>query len=391
MKLKKIIIASLFCLSIAGLAACSGQKKAEEQSTEETGTNTSSNAESEAGEGESPETSQGTVKLGNYKGLEISMPGTEVSEEEVNAAIDNNLRSNPKIIEVKDRAIKNGDIANINFVGKLDGVAFDGGTADNYDLEIGSGAFIPGFEEQLIGVKTGESKNVNVTFPAEYHQADLAGKDVVFEVKVNSISVSEPATLVDEWVQEITKDNPLGQIKTVDEYKKFVREQLEENAKMQAESMAQSELITKVREDSEFELNPEAVEKEYQENMAYYEQMTTSFGMSLEDLAGMNNMSLEEFHEELKNEASNMLKGNMVIEAIFEAEKMQLEDADYEVIAEGTGLDATQIKLQYGEKADNAAKYYKVSQYLLKNAKVTIVNPTETETAAEESSSQANN
>lgn len=390
MRVKKIIIAAIAVFCLGSMAACSTAKKETQSSTEDTKSSESkeseSTEESASAQSEAPEVEKGTAKLGSYKGLKVDMVSSEVSEEEVEDTIKNNLTYNPDITEVKDRAAENGDIVNINFAGKLDGVAFEGGTAENYDLELGSGSFIPGFEEQLIGAKIGESKEVNVTFPEEYHEQSLAGKPVVFEVKINAIKVSKPAELTDKWVQNTTKENPQGQLQTVKEYRAFVRKQLEETREAQTRSEAQSRLFDQIMQSSTFELNEEAVEEEYQTMLSYYTQMGGQLGVGIEEFASMNGMSKEEFEGEIRKGAEQSIQAELIVETIFASEKLKIEDADYEKLAVGSGMTAAQLRLQYGEEADRFAKQNKVGDFLLENAKVTMIEAEELEAASESES-----
>lgn len=389
MRLKKMIIALIAGTCLVSMAACSSTKKETESSmqSEQSGESKEGESVSESSaQGDAKAMDKGTVKLGDYKGLEVTMASSEVSESEVEDTIHNNLTYNPNIVEVKDRAAQNGDIVNINFVGKLDGTAFEGGTADNYDLELGSGSFIPGFEEQLVGAKTGETKNVDVTFPEEYHEASLAGKPAVFEVKINSIKISEPAELTDEWVKNSTKENPQGQIHTVKEYRAFVRKQLEESREAQTRSEAQTSLFEQIMAGSTFELNQEALEEEYQTMLSYYTQMGGQLGVGIEEFASMNGMTKEEFEGEIKNGAEKTIQAELIVDAIFAAENLKIEDADYEKLAEGTGMTVSQLRLQYGEEVDKFAKQSKVGDFLLEHAKITMLEEEQTEAAIESES-----
>lgn len=389
MRLKKMIIALIAGTCLVSMAACSSTKKETESSmqSEQSGESKEGESVSESSaQGDAKAMDKGTVKLGDYKGLEVTMASSEVSESEVEDTIHNNLTYNPNIVEVKDRAAQNGDIVNINFVGKLDGTAFEGGTADNYDLELGSGSFIPGFEEQLVGAKTGETKNVDVTFPEEYHEASLAGKPAVFEVKINSIKISEPAELTDEWVKNSTKENPQGQIHTVKEYRAFVRKQLEESREAQTRSEAQTSLFEQIMAGSTFELNQEALEEEYQTMLSYYTQMGGQLGVGIEEFASMNGMTKEEFEGEIKNGAEKTIQAELIVDAIFSAENLKIEDADYEKLAEGTGMTVSQLRLQYGEEVDKFAKQSKVGDFLLEHAKITMLEEEQTEAAIESES-----
>jgi len=232
------------------------------------------------------------VTLGTYKGIEVTKQTVEVTDEEVEAQIQSTLATNSVNEEITDRdTVAEGDVANIDYEGLLDGVAFDGGTAQGYSLTIGSGQFVPGFEEQLIGAKVGEKISINVTFPDSYTE-DLAGKEVVFNVTINSISKEVVPELTDEFVQGISDAN------TVDEYKEVVKEDLTKSKEEEAKATMQSDVWTAVKANCEIKEYPQELVDKYSEQIttmysAYAEQagvemnefMTTYFGMSVEDYA----------------------------------------------------------------------------------------------------------
>lgn len=232
------------------------------------------------------------VTLGNYKGIEVAKQAVEVTDEEVEAQIQSTLETNAVNEEITDRdTVAEGDVANIDYEGLLDGVAFDGGTAQGQDLTIGSGQFVSGFEEQLIGVKVGEKVSINVTFPDTYTET-LAGKEVVFNVTINSISKETVPELTDEFVQGISDAN------TVDEYRQTVLEDLTASKTEEAEATKQSDIWTTVKANSEIKDYPQELVDKYSEQInsmysSYAEQagvemdefMTTYFGMSVEDYA----------------------------------------------------------------------------------------------------------
>ncbi|KAB1438515.1 trigger factor [Candidatus Galacturonibacter soehngenii] len=232
------------------------------------------------------------VTLGTYKGIEVTKQSVEVTEEEIEAQIQSTLTNSSVNEEITDRdTVAEGDVANIDYEGLLDGVAFDGGTGQGYNLTIGSGQFIPGFEEQLVGAKVGEKISINVTFPEAYTE-ELAGKDVVFNVTINSISKEVVPELTDEFVQGISD------AKTVDEYRQVVKEDLIKSKEDAAEATKQSDIWTAVKENCEIKEYPKELIDKYSEQIttmysAYAEQagvemdefMTTYFGMSLEDYA----------------------------------------------------------------------------------------------------------
>lgn len=187
-------------------------------------------------------------ELGNYKGIEIAKVENTVSDENVDAKLQEMVEKNARLVSVEDKALEDGDTAIIDFEGFENGVAFDGGKGENYNLVIGSNTFIPGFEEQLVGKKAGEEVEVNVTFPEEYHSQDLAGKPVVFNVKINDVKVKELSALDDEFAKDTSEFDSL------DELKADVRAKLEEEAKNRADTETRNSVVEKVAENTEIEI-----------------------------------------------------------------------------------------------------------------------------------------
>ena len=310
------------------------------------------------------------VKLGEYKGLKLEVIDTVVTDDEIESRIKATLSMNPEKIPVEGRAVENGDIVNIDFEGKLDGVAFDGGTFKGYDLTIGSGSFIPGFEEQVIGMKKGETKDLDITFPDPYeNNPDLAGKATVFTVTLNEIYKETPAELTDAWVERVT----MGQQKTVAEYREAIKTEIEKYKKDNSDTEAQIAAMEQVIENSEFELSEEGINKEYTDMKAEYEKMATAYGMDIKQFAELSNMTEEEFDVKLKENAENRAKQKLIIDEIFKKEKMSLEDADYADLEEQTGMAKNDLYLQYGQSmVDDYVKTVKVEQFMVDNATKTI-------------------
>ena len=310
------------------------------------------------------------VKLGEYKGLKLEVIDTVVTDDEIESRIKATLSMNPEKIPVEGRAVENGDIVNIDFEGKLDGVAFDGGTFKGYDLTIGSGSFIPGFEEQVIGMKKGETKDLDITFPDPYeNNPDLAGKATVFTVTLNGIYKETPAELTDAWVERVT----MGQQKTVAEYREAIKTEIEKYKKDNSDTEAQIAAMEQVIENSEFELSEEGINKEYTDMKAEYEKMATAYGMDIKQFAELNNMTEEKFDDKLKENAKNRAKQKLIIDEIFKKEKMSLEDADYADLEEQTGMAKNDLYLQHGQAMiDDYVKTVKVEQFMVDNATKTI-------------------
>lgn len=282
--------------------------------------------QSEAGDNTIPYTS-GEVVLGEYKGVSFQDTSEEVTEEEIQKAITEKvLASKAEEKVITDRPIQTGDIANIDYEGFVDGVAFENGKGEKYDLTIGSNSFIPGFEDGLIGANTGEEVEVKVTFPDPYKTPDLSGKDAIFKVKVNAIKQKIYPELTDELVAEATE------YKTVDEYKEIVKQDLETEKKESADSAKRSEVMMKVIENATFQndltKDIEAymeVEKQYWENMAQsYAQVDakTYFANAL-------GYSEEQYEEYIKTISTNTVKQQKVLNAIVEKEALTLTEEEF--------------------------------------------------------------
>lgn len=363
MRLKKLVLVGMAVLSIAAVSACGKKSDTTESST---------TAETETTAEVARPDDYGSAELGNYIGVEIPNIDTTVTDEEVQTQIDNELKQDPNIEQVTDRPIQDGDIANIDYTGTKDGVAFDGGTAQGYDLVIGSGNFIEGFESGLIGHNAGENVKLDLTFPADYGNADLAGAAVVFDVKINSISVSKDAELNDEWVNRHTN----GQYTTVDAYKEAVRTRLEGQKKADAESQTQYNAIAAVIETSTFNMNDSAIDYEYGRLYAPIESMVTQYNMDLDSYAQAYGMTADQLKEVLKTQAESYVKQTIVTREIYDKEKMTLTDADYQTLIDLNGGNTTKDQLiqQYGqEDLDEMAKGYKVVNFIIENAKRTDV------------------
>ena len=268
------------------------------------------------------------IKITQYKEIEVDavQKPEEVTEEAVEERIEMTLASKLETIEITDRPVKSGDTANIDFVGKIGGEAFEGGSAEGYPLEIGSGAFIPGFEDSIIGHSIGETFDWNGSFPEDYGNADYAGKDVVFTITVNSISQSIVPELTDEFVKSVSEKS-----KNVKEYKAEVKKQLEKEGKENYENQLNSQVIQKVLENSEVPEYPEdEVEKMCVETIEQHKTIATYLNMEYEDYLQQNGFSIEEFEKRVENDAKESIKQTMAIKAIAEKEKIKMTDEIYE-------------------------------------------------------------
>ena len=261
-------------------------------------------------------------ELGAYKGIEISKVDNTVSEEDVEARLNEMVNRNARLTSVEDKALENGDTAVIDFEGFENGVAFEGGKGENYNLVIGSNTFIPGFEDQLVGKKAGEEVEVNVTFPETYHAEKLAGKPVVFNVKVNDVKVKEVPALDDEFAKDTTEFETLAELRA------DVKAKLEEQAKNAADAEMRNALVEKVSANTEVEV-PEAMVQHQIDNMLMELNYQLQYqGLNLEQLLQMTGRGLDELREERRADAERLVKSSLVLEAIAEKENVEANDAD---------------------------------------------------------------
>lgn len=266
------------------------------------------------------------VTLGEYKNLGIVKTVDEVTEDDVKAEIERARDRASRWIEVTDRAAKLDDQVNINYAGFLGEEQFQGGTAENHDLILGSGAFIPGFEDQLVGAEIGADVDVNVTFPEQYHSEELAGKAVVFHVHVNSIREKEMPELDEDFVKEVSET-----ANTVDEYKAEIRERLESQAENRAESAFENEVIEKVVENAEVDI-PAAMIEDQIDNMLRDMEMRMMYqGMKLDDYFKYTGQTREQVREMYKAPAEERVKTQLVVAAVMKAEEIKADEAEIDV------------------------------------------------------------
>ena len=282
------------------------------------------------------------VTLGEYKGLKLDDIVHTVSDEDVTAELERRRERNARQVTIEDRAVENGDTANINFEGFVDGVAFAGGKGENFDLVIGSGQFIPGFEEQIIGKNIGEEFDVNVTFPEDYHSEDLKGKAAIFKTKVNAISVKELPELDDELAKDISEFD------TLEELKADIKAKLQESADARTKQEKENAAVDKVVEGMTVEV-PECmvtsrIESTIRENEARMAQQGITFAQYL----GFMGTTLEQFKEQMKPSAELQVKGTLALEAIAKAENIEVSDEDVEAelkkMAEAYNMELEKIK-----------------------------------------------
>ncbi len=394
---KWIVTASVLALSASLLAGCGKEEKApeteQESSTQaETETETKS-TETETAVEYGPEAYLGGINaadyvtLGEYKGIEVTVNAPVVTEEEVQSRINSVLAGHMVSTEITDRPVEQGDTVNIDYEGKVDGVAFDGGTAQGQDLVIGSGRFIPGFEDGLIGAEAGETVDVNVTFPENYRETTMAGKEAVFTVTVNSISVES----LPEWNDEFVKglDEGFG---TTEEYRAHIYDMLMETARANRDMEAETAILEKVKENAQFKEPPTEMVKRYHDrltsNMTAYAAM---FGQDLNtflEAQGKSDANLQESAEEAAREL-------VVMKAVADAEGLTVTPEEVEkALEENAALDGYESLEEYKALIDYEAfeEYLmteKVLDFLLENGKVTETEAAVAETQETETETEA--
>lgn len=311
------------------------------------------------------------IKLGEYKGVEIEKIPTEVTEDEVQAEILKAQKENARIVPVEDRGAQMDDEVLINFDGYMDGEAFEGGKGENYKLTLGSHSFIDTFEDQIVGKKIGESFDVNVTFPEEYHAADLAGKPAVFKVDLLGINAMELPELDDDFASEVSSFD------TFAEYKEDVKKVLEVKKEKQVKSEKQAKILEKLSETAEVEL-PDAMVAYQQEQMfAEFEQSMMYQGLQMEQYLKLTNTSKEELMDRIKPDAIARIKTGLILEEVVKLEGITATDEEFEEqlknMANAYQMDVEKIKEIMGDKEANSVKKdvcsRKALEFLVDNCK----------------------
>lgn len=286
------------------------------------------------------------VKLGKYKGVKVEKQEIVVTDEEVDAEVSKERESNARMIEVEGRAIENGDIATIDFEGFVDGVAFEGGKGENYPLTIGSGSFIPGFEEQLIGKNKDEEVDVNVTFPEDYHAEELKGKAALFKVTVKEVKTKELPALDDEFASEVSEFDTLA------EYKEDIKKKLTEKKEKEARNAKEEAVLDAIIADSEMEIPDAMLETQQRQIVDEFAQRLQMQGLSLQQYFQFTGLDTQKMMEQVKPQADRRIKSRLVLEAIVAAEGIAATDEDYENeiarMAEVYNMEADKVKEMLG-------------------------------------------
>lgn len=310
------------------------------------------------------------VKLGKYKGIEIKKIEYNVSDEEIDHEIGHMAEKNSRLVSIEDRPVESGDITVIDFEGSVDGVPFEGGKAEGHELEIGSNTFIPGFEDQIIGMKIDEEKDINVKFPDEYFSKDLAGKDAVFKVKLHEIKKKELPTIDDEFAKDVSEFDTLKELKT------SIKERLTAENEKKEKYETEEEAIKTVCENTDIDIPNGMIEVEIDNMVKDIETRLSYQGLKLEQYLQMLGKTEEEMRKEFEEQATRSVKSRLVLEAIVVAEKLEAsEDEVTEKVKEMAKqynkdekelLENEQLKSYLAE----SMKTEKAIEFIVKNAKI---------------------
>ena len=382
MKKKAVVAMLIMCMAVSA-TACGKSSDTEKTTTETTDTKDSEDSEKDSTDTDTKEaaSSEGKrlvsvkdvskyVTIGEYKGLELTRTSQPVTDDDVQAEINYNLEDNGS--EVKDGTVENGDTVTINFTGTIDGKEFDGGSAEDYELVVGDGEMIDGFEDGIVGMKSGETKELDLTFPDDYYEESVAGKAVVFKVTLQKFT--RPAELTDEWVAENTE------YKTVDEYRAAVKTQLEDTAVQTADYELYSDAWNEVQAASEIKDYPkedvDAAKKSYQE---LNEKYVKDAGMEMADFLESQGMSEEDYESECQQYAESKVEQNLIMQGIMDAEGLSIDDEETQklkddLIKEYGFASIDEMIETYGEQEVNESlALLRVERFIVDNANVTEV------------------
>ena len=287
------------------------------------------------------------VKLGDYIGLEITEVSADVTDEDIQAELDRVADSNSRMVEVTDRPAQLGDTVNIDFTGYLDGEEFEGGKGEGHPLELGSGSFIPGFEDQLVGANTGDEVDVNVTFPEDYHAEDLKGKAVVFKVKINDIKTKEIPTIDDDFASDVSEFD------TLEEYKKSIADKLAETKAKSAKNAMEAEAVEKATANAEVDVPQCMIDNRVENQIEEYRHQLSHSGIQLEQYLQYMGMTLESMKEDLAKHAATDIPQMLVMEAIAKDAAIEVSDeeldAELQQTADENKMTLEEVKERLGE------------------------------------------
>lgn len=311
------------------------------------------------------------VKLGEYKGLEVEKVDTEVTDEDVEKELKELQKRHAELVVKEDEPAAEGDTVVIDFEGFVDGEAFEGGQAENHSLELGSGSFIPGFEDQLVGVKAGEEKEVNVTFPEEYHAEELAGKDAVFKVKVHEVKSLELPELDDDFAIDVDDE-----VETLDALKEKIKNRLKDEKEHQAKHIIENAVIEKAAANAEIDIPEVMIENEIERMLREFDQQLQAQGLNLDLYSQFSGQDKDALKDSMKQDAEKRVRASLTIEAIADAENIEVTEEEVnqelEKMSEMYNMPAEQIKQLLGGSTDsikNDLRFNKAVQLLVENRK----------------------
>lgn len=309
------------------------------------------------------------VELGEYKGIEIEKVEYTVTDEDVEEQLEQMREQNARWISIEDRAVKEGDRVTIDYTGKIDNEEFEGGSAENASLEIGSNTFIPGFEEQVVGMNIGDSKEIEVTFPEDYHVEELQSKTAIFDIELKDIKEKELPELDDEFAKDISEFD------TLDEYRADAKEKLEESAENQMKVEMENSLIEKIVDNADVDIPDAMVDSEIDRNLNELDFTLRYQGLNLEQYLTFTGTSLDAIRAQYKEQAYNTVKMRLVLEEICKVEEIEAEDADvekeFEKMAEEYDRDVEDVKKDFGANVEALKEHIKIQKtvdFLMDNA-----------------------
>ena len=294
------------------------------------------------------------VTLGKYMGVTVTKIDTTVTDEEVDAALEQERNNNARTVTVTDRPVAEGDTAVIDFEGFVDGVAFEGGKGENHPLEIGSHTFIDTFEDQLVGKNAGDEVEVNVTFPEQYQAADLAGKPATFKVKINEVKAKELPELDDEFAQDVSEFDTLA------EYKESLKKNLEEKKENEAKRTKEDEAIQKIIDKSEMDIPEAMIDTQCETMVEEFAQRIAQSGLSMDQYLQFSGLTIDGLKEQVRPEAISRIQGSLVLEQIAKEENIEVTDedvnAEIEKMAANYGMEADKLKEYMGDAEKDSMK-----------------------------------
>lgn len=325
------------------------------------------------------------VTLGKYKGVKVDKIDVSVSDEEVNAEIDREREKNARTVDITDRAVKDGDVTVLDFEGFMDGEAFEGGKGEDYPLTIGSGAFVPGFEEALIGAEIGRETDVNVTFPEDYQAAELAGKPAVFKCTVKKIQEKQLPALDEDFVEEVSEESD-----TVEEYKEEIRKKLSERKEADAKSAREDAVIDAIIADAEMDIPDAMVETQQRQMVQEFAQRMQAQGISMDQYMQFTGADTNTLLEQAKPQALKRIQSRLVLEAVVAAENIVASEEEFEeevrTMGEAYQMEADKVKELLGE---NGREQVMEDICIKKAVEFVVENAKESKAAAKKSGRKA--